>query len=260
MLSRIILCVLLSASSPAAAQTAVALDFGQPQINTSGALVTARDGFTLRQLGIWTKTSRARPEDAAAQAPTSLADAVSGDVTASSLPEQSDGNPCNFPGLPKYVPGLQKVVAVRRLSWWRAVAATECRYGIPPGLLDALILQESRYHRGAVSPKGAIGLAQLMPGTAAELGVTDPHDPALNIDAGGRYLRDMLTRFNSVTLGLAAYNAGPGAVRSSRGIPQNSETPDYVRRVLAIWASAQHDPLIAVRHTAQLLGFDPVAK
>lgn len=81
------------------------------------------------------------------------------------------------------------------------------------------------------------GLAQLMPATARELGVTNRHDPQQNIDGGARYLRQMLDRFGSVHLALAAYNAGPGAVTKAGGIPRNRETPGYVRSVLDRWMS-----------------------
>lgn len=212
-------------------------------------MVSVSDGFTLRQLGQWSDATARN----ASQATATVAIAPLATTPA-------DGNPCEYREVPRFIPGLHDSVARRRLTWWRIVAATECRYGIPPGLLDALILQESRYHPTVVSPKGAVGLSQLMPATAGSLGIADPYDPPLNIDGGGRYLRNMLDRFNSISLGLAAYNAGPGAVRSAKGIPQNSETPGYVRRVLDFWLSAQNDPLTAARQTAQVLGFDRVSK
>jgi soluble lytic murein transglycosylase-like protein len=87
--------------------------------------------------------------------------------------------------------------------------------------------------------------------------VSDRFDPVSNVDGGGRYLRAQLDSFQSIQLGLAAYNAGPGAVRSARGIPQNSETPGYVRRVLDYWAAASQDPMQIVRRTAVVLGFAP---
>jgi soluble lytic murein transglycosylase-like protein len=171
------------------------------------------------------------------------------------LPEIASADPCSNLRAPSYVPGLHSDVVRRRLDWWPFVSATECRYGIPAGLLDAVILQESRYRVEAVSPKGAIGLAQLMPGTAGDLGVANALDPASNIDGGGRYLRRQLDRFKSVHLGVAAYNAGPGAVRLARGIPQNGETPDYVRRVIDFWSAPASDPLANAHRMAQILGF-----
>lgn len=107
---------------------------------------------------------------------------------------------------------------------------------IPPrewaALFQALVWQESRFNPRAVSHKGAIGYAQLMPGTAAKLGV-NPHDPMQNLDGGARYLLLQLQVFRSPLLALAAYNAGPGAVERYRGVPPYRETRDYVIRVLA---------------------------
>jgi soluble lytic murein transglycosylase-like protein len=102
------------------------------------------------------------------------------------------------------------------------------RYGIPSGLFLRLVQQESGWNPGAVSPKGAIGLAQLMPQTARVLGV-DPHDPAQNLEGGARYLRQQYDRFGNWRLALAAYNAGPEAVERHGGIPPYRETRNYVR-------------------------------
>jgi soluble lytic murein transglycosylase-like protein len=115
------------------------------------------------------------------------------------------------------------------------IREAEVRYRLPPGLMQALVWAESRFNPMAISPAGAAGLAQLMPATARELGVSNRHDPAQNIDGGARYLRQMLDRFGEIHLALAAYNAGPGAVTRARGIPKNRETPAYVRTVLQRW-------------------------
>ncbi len=115
------------------------------------------------------------------------------------------------------------------------IRQAEARYQLPPRLLQALIWQESRFNPMAISPAGAAGLAQLMPGTARELGVSNRHDPAQNIDGGARYLKQMLERFGAIHLALAAYNAGPGAVSRAGGIPKNRETPGYVKSVIARW-------------------------
>lgn len=93
---------------------------------------------------------------------------------------------------------------------------------------------ESRYCPDAVSPKGALGLGQLMPGTARELGV-DPFDPAQNLAGAARYLRLQLDAFGSLELALAAYNAGPGAVRKHGGVPPFAETRAYVREVARLY-------------------------
>ena len=115
------------------------------------------------------------------------------------------------------------------------IRQAEVRYRLPPRLLQALVWQESRFNPMAISPAGAAGLAQLMPATARELGVTNRHDPAQNVDGGARFLRQMLDRFGAIHLALAAYNAGPGAVSRAGGIPRNRETPGYVRSVIQRW-------------------------
>lgn len=102
------------------------------------------------------------------------------------------------------------------------------KHGVPADLFLRLVHQESRWNPNAVSHAGAIGLAQLMPGTAALLRV-DPRDPAQNLEGGARYLKQQYREFGSWRLALAAYNAGPGAVKKHGGIPPFRETKDYVR-------------------------------
>jgi soluble lytic murein transglycosylase-like protein len=105
------------------------------------------------------------------------------------------------------------------------------RHGVPEDLFLRLVQQESGWNPGAVSHKGATGLAQLMPGTARTLGV-DIDDPAENLEGGARYLRMMYDKFGSWRLALAAYNAGPGAVEKHDGIPPYAETENYVKAIL----------------------------
>jgi soluble lytic murein transglycosylase-like protein len=103
---------------------------------------------------------------------------------------------------------------------------------ISPSLLSALVWQESRWNAQAVSPKGALGLAQLMPATARYLGV-NPADPLQNLVGGARYLRELLDQFDgNVEKALAAYNAGPGRVRSAGGVPAIAETRTYVASIV----------------------------
>ena len=123
----------------------------------------------------------------------------------------------------------------RRAAFLPHVYAAETRFGLPAGLLDALIWTESRYNPIAVSHAGAGGLGQLMPATAKELGVANRFDPYTNITGAARYLKLMFDRFGQIHLALAAYNAGPGAVSRVKGIPMNGETPAYVRSILSFW-------------------------
>lgn len=104
------------------------------------------------------------------------------------------------------------------------------KYGIPEALFLRLVQQESGWNPNARSHKGATGLAQLMPGTAAKLGV-NPNDPVQNLHGGARYLRMMYNQFGNWRLALAAYNAGPGAVAKYGGIPPYRETVHYVRAI-----------------------------
>ncbi len=111
-----------------------------------------------------------------------------------------------------------------------ADAAAE-KYGLPRQLVRSVMKAESAFQPQAVSPKGAVGLMQLMPGTAQTLGA-DAHDPVQNVDAGTRYLRDLLNKYGgALRHALAAYNAGPEAVQKYRGIPPYQETIDYIRRI-----------------------------
>jgi soluble lytic murein transglycosylase-like protein len=111
------------------------------------------------------------------------------------------------------------------------IAAT--RFGVDRNLVDAVAWQESRYNPRALSTAGAVGVMQLMPGTARQLGVRNPHDVEQNVVGGTAYLRQQLERFgNNVPLALAAYNAGPGAVIKYGGIPPYRETQNYVRQII----------------------------
>ena len=105
------------------------------------------------------------------------------------------------------------------------------KHGVPEDLFLRLVQQESGWNSGAVSVKGATGLAQLMPGTADRLGV-DINDPGENLEGGARYLRMMYDRFGTWKLALAAYNAGPQAVEKHGGVPPYDETQNYVLAIL----------------------------
>ena len=113
-----------------------------------------------------------------------------------------------------------------------AIAAAAERHGLDVKLLHALVLAESGYRPDAVSPAGAAGLTQLMPGTALELGVTDRFDPVENLRGGAEYLARQLRRFQDVRLALAAFNAGPARVAALGRIPRIPETEQYVESVV----------------------------
>jgi hypothetical protein len=116
------------------------------------------------------------------------------------------------------------------------------KYGVPENLIKAVIKQESGGHNDRVSNKGAGGLMQLMPKTAASLGVTNVWDPAQNIDAGTRYLAQAIKTNQSIPLGLAAYNAGQGNVNKAGGkIPNIPETQNYVKSIMAMYGGGNID-------------------
>jgi len=112
-----------------------------------------------------------------------------------------------------------------------AARAAALRYQIPTRIFEKLVTVESNWKPKAVSHAGAIGLAQLMPGTARRLGV-DPWDPAQNLEGGARYLSQQYRKFRTWRLALAAYNAGPGAVEKYGGVPPYRETQNYVKKIL----------------------------
>lgn len=138
------------------------------------------------------------------------------------------------------VEGVGVVAANRAPQFFRAdptsydslIQRMARRYKMDPALIKAVVHAESAFNPYATSHKGASGLMQLMPETAEIYGVSDIYDPTQNIRAGVRYLKDLLSQYNSIKLAVAAYNAGPTAVARYRGIPPYNETRDYVRKVL----------------------------
>jgi len=129
---------------------------------------------------------------------------------------------------PAKTPGVASADPRYRLD----IESAAAQYDVDPALVRAIIEVESGYEPEAVSPKGAMGLMQLMPETARQYGVRNPFDPKANIDAGTRHLRSLLDRYD-VSLALAAYNAGTAAVERFGGLPPYPETRAYVARVMA---------------------------
>ena len=144
-----------------------------------------------------------------------------------------------------------------------AIVRFSAQAGLPPGLVRAVIWAESDFQQRAVSPEGAIGLMQLMPDTAAELGV-NPRDAEQNLQGGTAYLRQMLDRFvgdpEQLLKALAAYNAGPGQVARHGGIPPFPETAAYVRRVVRRYLADGADPADPTAEQALPADGDPGAR
>ena len=112
--------------------------------------------------------------------------------------------------------------------------------GLPPAFVHSVVAAESAYRPDAVSPKGAVGLMQLMPATARAYNA-DPRDPAQNVEAGAAYLRELLVKYDGdANRALAAYNAGPGAVAKYNGVPPYAETQNYVQKVLTQYKKSEH--------------------
>jgi hypothetical protein len=135
-----------------------------------------------------------------------------------------DGEAAGSGGLPRFVPGRYRAALLRAAS----------RHGVDASLLAAQLMAESNFNPAAVSPAGAQGIAQFMPGTAAAYGLRDPFDADAAIDAQARLMADLLREFGSTRLALAAYNAGPGAVAACGCVPAYPETQGYVARILGL--------------------------
>ena len=134
------------------------------------------------------------------------------------------------------LPALQSIIEPPAIpeAFRDIISVAAARHGVDANLVHALIQVESAYHSNARSPKGAMGLMQLMPSTARQYGVVNLYDPKTNIETGIRHLKSLLNRFSDLPLALAAYNAGEGAVERFGGIPPFKETRDYVSRILRL--------------------------
>ncbi|MFZ0278874.1 MAG: lytic transglycosylase domain-containing protein [Candidatus Sulfotelmatobacter sp.] len=142
-----------------------------------------------------------------------------------------------------------------------AIEAAAARHNVDPNLVRAVVKVESNFNPNAVSRKGAMGLMQLMPSTARQLKVRNPFDPAQNVDAGVRHLKQLLESYDGdIKLTLAAYNAGAGAVARSSGVPAYAETQNYVRRITNLYygvsdfnSGASHTPVTVQRDARGVL-------
>ena len=144
--------------------------------------------------------------------------------------------------LPSVSYSIDRVVApvAARHAYDDIIAEAAEKYKLDPHMIRAVMQAESAFNAMVVSPVGALGLMQLMPAVAAELGATDPLDPRQNIMAGSKYLRQLLdSHRGNVKLALASYNAGPGNVAKYRAIPPFKETQNYVRKVTGLLADAR---------------------
>lgn len=229
------------------AREAAVLQFSETGNSAEPGQTLGNTGFVLNILGT-PPPYRGLPRTAPAFSPQAA-------VVGEPINDRGLSSSCTVQPMPALTMQITREAALRRQQYWRHVADAECRHGLPSGILDALVLQESRYLPDAMSAAGALGLAQLMPATARSLGVHDRLDPLANLEGGARFLRTMLDRFGSVSLALAAYNAGPGRVEAARGVPAISETQNYVRSVLSFWSALSSDPRRSLRATAELLGF-----
>ncbi|WP_062345598.1 lytic transglycosylase domain-containing protein [Novosphingobium sp. CCH12-A3] len=153
----------------------------------------------------------------------------------------ASGNACeDYSYTPTY--WLSTKTERRRAIYLPFVVAIACEFGLPARLLDVVVAQESGYNPRAISSAGAMGMMQIMPGTARSLGLVYPWDPIANIRAGARYLRDQKDRFGRMDLALAAYNAGPERKSLNAGyIPAIPETLGYVRTITTNWARLAAD-------------------
>jgi hypothetical protein len=142
--------------------------------------------------------------------------------------------PVQAVGSPALEQGPATGALLQSTPYGEIISAVSEAHGVDPLLVRAVIQVESNYQTRARSRKGAMGLMQLMPATARSYNVRNPFDPRANIEAGIKHLKSLIDRFGQVDLGLAAYNAGEGAVAKFNGIPPYRETRNYVSRILAL--------------------------
>ena len=198
-------------------------------------VATLRNGFTIRHesrapLGETTRLFLTADGSSFVDVPTAEIVQIEPDLNASPPPDQTTPAPALTPAAsgPVLPPAASQHVDVSQV-----VNAASDRYRLDPDLVSSVIRAESGFKVHAVSPKGAQGLMQLMPGTASKLGVPNAFDPEANVDGGTRYLRELLERYNfDLIKALAAYNAGPHRVEQYKGVPPYLETRKYVASIV----------------------------
>src|SRR6266481_5675661 len=200
---------------------------------SASEVAVLRNGFTIRHerrvlIGANTRLyPSASDESSYVDIPTAEIERIEPDLLPVSEPVETTQTPV-VPPTP-----AAKLTPTPKVDVHQAVAEASDRYRLDPDLLDSVIRAESGFNPHAVSPKGAQGLMQLMPGTASKLGVPNAFDPAANVNGGTRYLRELLERYNyDLIKALAAYNAGTKRVEQYRGVPPYRETRAYVASIV----------------------------
>src|SRR5246500_3475307 len=208
-----------------------------------------RNGFTIRHesrapLGDTTRLFLTPDGSSFVDVRTAEIDRIEPDLTPSAAPAKNDEAIAILPGssptpatapasVPPAAPPAQIRVSVTPANVAEVVGAASDRYRLDPDLVNSVIRADSGFKVHAVSPKGAQGLMQLMPGTASKLGVPNAFDPEANVDGGTRYLRELLERYNfDLVKALAAYNAGTKRVEQYHGVPPYQETRHYVASIV----------------------------
>lgn len=218
----------------------VLLGIGAMQASATD-VATLRNGFTIRHesrapLGETTRLFLTADGSSFVDVPTAEIVQIEPDLNAPATPEKSSETLATAPAamnpaLPATVPPTP--ASTRPADIAEAVNSASGRYRIDPDLVNSVIRAESGFKVHAISPKGAQGLMQLMPGTASNLGVSNAFDPNANVDGGTRYLRELLERYNfDLVKALAAYNAGPHRVEQYGGVPPYLETRKYVASIV----------------------------
>jgi soluble lytic murein transglycosylase-like protein len=214
---------------------------GPPQSAAATSSHAARDAQQLPNLFYWSNVER-RWKPVRPVSPTAMrsARAIAGEVSTYIESRPTLDSTTSHPKgeLAEHDPNYSRAAGNRSISAAeidRYINEAAARHHVDPNLVRALVKVESNFNPHAVSSKGAMGLMQLMPATARMYDVRNPFDAAQNVDAGVRHLKGLLTNFGgNVSLSLAAYNAGQGAVERNRGIPPYTETRNYVKRITSL--------------------------